>query len=317
MARINNIIFMGTADFAVPALRYLIDSGHAPRLVLSQPDRQAGRGRQPQPSPVKQLALQHQLPMLQPETFKQNSELRTAIEALRPDLIVVAAYGHIVPEWVLKLPKLGCLNLHGSLLPKYRGAAPIQWSIIRGETETGVTLMEMAPQMDAGNVIFAERLKIGADETYTELQSRLSNLNAGLLERYFKVVEGGKTPPSLPQDPTQVTMAPKITAEVSRIDWQRSASEVHNLIRGLNDKPLAFTNFRGQKIKIVRSLISTVTAATGEAGTIIKVEPRGLHVACGSGTLLVTELIPENRAKLEAGAFANGARIKTGERFAD
>ncbi len=310
----EKIVFMGTAAFAVPSLRFLVTSRDSPLLVVTQPDKPSGRGRRLQQSPIKDVAQEFNLPLVQPAKLKNNAEFRKCLEALEPSLVVVVAYGKILPAWLLQLPQRGCINLHASVLPAYRGAAPIQWSLINGESETGVTLMEMVEELDAGNIIYCEKTNIDPEENYGDLQERLQQFGPRLLERYLMAIAKGDAVPSCPQNKKAVSYAPMITKELSQVDWTKDSVQIHNLVRALAPKPLAYTSFRGRRLKIVKTSLSTGESAGFTAGKIVGTNERGMLVACGNGTLLVQEVIPQDRARMPAASFAAGSAMRTGER---
>lgn len=303
------VIFMGTPDFAVPSLRKLLEEKYEVCAVFTQPDKPKGRGHKLQPPPVKELALEYGIPVYQPATLR-TEEAQEQIVSLRPDLIVVVAYGKILPKAVLDAPKLGCINVHGSLLPKYRGAAPIQWAVIHGEKTAGVTTMMMAEGMDTGDMLLKAETPVGEEETAGELFDRLMTIGADLLSDTLQKLEVG-TLERIPQAESEATMAPMLSKELSQIDWARSARELHDLIRGLNPWPCAHSTLDGKRLKL---LASRVTEGNGEPGTV---ESRngGLVVYCGEGALLLTELQTENGKRMSGGNYLLGHPVKPGARF--
>ena len=297
------VVFMGTPDFAVPCLVRLADDGYDIRGVFTNPDRPKGRGMKLTISPVKEQALRYVLPVFQPQTLKTLDVLDT-LRALAPDVIVVVAYGQILPPDVLAIPPLGCLNVHASLLPAYRGAAPIQWSIIRGETETGVTTMHMAKGLDTGDIIDRMPTPIGARETAGTLSARLSDMGADLLAGTLSTLQSG-TASRTPQDDAQATYAPLITREMGRIDWTRPAPDIDCLIRGLSPAPGAYTYTEGASIKIWDAVVWD-NPADAPPGAVLPHDD-GFVTACGDKTaLLVTGVQGPGGKRMSARAYLNG-----------
>lgn len=303
------VIFMGTPDFAVPTLQKLIDRGDDVCAVFTQPDKPKGRGHKLQAPPVKELALAHGLPVYQPATLR-DQEIQAQIVGMAADVIVVAAYGKILPKAVLDAPKLGCVNVHGSLLPKYRGAAPIQWAVIHGDKTAGVTTMFMGEGLDTGDMLLKAETEVGPEETSGQLFRRLSDLGAGLLGETLERMEQG-TLERIPQDEQEATHAPLLTKELSQIDWSRPAQEIHDLIRGLNPWPCACAVLGGKRLKL---LASRVGEEAGEPGTLLAL-PEGLAVCCGSGSLLLTELQTENGNRMSGKDYLLGHPLEEGARF--
>jgi methionyl-tRNA formyltransferase len=296
---------MGTPDFAVPSLRALLADGHRVAGVFTQPDRPRGRGHAVTFSPVKELAAAHGIPVFQPETFRDGAAAET-LRALAPDLIAVVAYGRILPRSVLEIPPVGCVNLHASLLPKYRGAAPIQWAVVNGETETGVTTMHMAPSLDSGDIIYAESVSIGPDETAAALQERLMLLGASLLARTVRSLAEGAAPRT-PQDDAGASFAPLLRREDGRIDWRAGARQVCCLVRGMQPWPLARAGREAWKIYAARE---TGRRGDGAPGDVVGVGPAGLEVLCGDGyTVLVTELQAGGSRRMAAADYARGHAV--------
>jgi methionyl-tRNA formyltransferase len=306
------IIFMGTAPFACPTLRTLLASPHQIMAVVTQPDRPRGRGQQAAASAVKALALEHHLTILQPASLRPAAVVE-ALAALRPDIIVVVAYGNLLPPAVLALPPYGCINLHASLLPKYRGAAPVNWALIHGETVTGYTIMQMDEHLDTGPMLWREECAITPEDDAVSLGTRLAEAGAkGMLE-VLAGLEGG-TLTAHPQPEAGASYAPKLTRELGRVNWQQSAVTLHNLVRGLVPWPGATTGWRGTEVKIWRTRVHAAPASS-PPGTITAVLPEGLCVACGAEQLLVQELQPANRRRMSAREFVQGYRVQPGERF--
>lgn len=304
------IVFMGTPDFAVPCLQRLIDMGQNITGVFTQPDKPKGRGYQMMPPPVKELALKHNLPVFQPAKMRDGEALGI-IKELAPDLIVVVAYGKILPKDILDAPKLGCINVHGSLLPKYRGAGPIQWSIINGEKVTGVTTMFMAEGLDTGDMILKMETPIGEEETAGELFDRLCIIGADCLEQTIKLFESGKPVPREVQDDAKSSYAPMLDKELSKLDFTKSARELHNLIRGVSPWPVAHTVFRGKLLKVHKARIAY--DFTGKTGTIL--DEKRMIVGCGDGAIELLEVQAEGAKRLPASDFMNGKRIQMGEQL--
>lgn len=303
------ILFMGTPQFAVPSLKALIDAGHELCGVFSQPDKPVGRHQDKlQPTPVKELALAHDIPVFQPVKLRDGTAL-AQIQALAPELIVVAAYGRLLPDDILAYPKCGCINVHSSLLPKYRGAAPINWAVLNGETETGVTIMHMAHDMDAGDIIAQEVTPIGPEEDAGQLYARLSELGAGLLVKTVAEIAAG-TAKRFPQDHAKATPAPMLSRELSPVDWTRTASEIHNQVRGLMPWPMATAELDGVRCKLWS--VRVCEESTGKApGGIVQADKKGLRIACGGGTVLeIIELQPDGKKPMPAAAFLAGHPMK-------
>lgn len=307
-----NLIFCGTPQFAVPTLEKLVADKFSIQLVITNPDEPRGRGHKVQPSPVKEAALKRGLPVYQPAKVKTD-ETREYLSQFHPDAIVIVAYGHIVPQWMIDIPPLGCINLHASLLPKYRGAAPIAWAIIRGEKETGVTTMKIDAGMDTGDMLLERREPIRDDDTTEKLGQRLSVMGADLMVETLRGLERGEIKPRR-QDSSQATMAPMLKKEDGVIDWSLTAEEIERRVRGLIPWPGAYTSFRGKRLHVWRA--EAVAAAEGSRpapGTIVA-EGKRLAVACGERTqLILHEVQMEGRKRLSARDFANGARVDGGE----
>ena len=303
---------MGTPDFAVPSLVGVAQSGHDLVGVVTRPDRPRGRGQQMQPTDVKAAvaSLGLDVPVLQPESLRDES-FHAQLQALEPDLFAVVAF-LILPRSVLAIPKLGSVNVHPSLLPKYRGAAPIQWAIINGETETGVTIFQLSPRVDAGDILVQQRLVIGDDETAGELYERLKMKGAELLIRAIDGMADGSVMP-MPQTDEGLSRAPKLEKEDGGIDWSKSAGDIRNLIRGTNPFPGAFTLWRNKLLKVHRA---TVDTGMGEAGAVIEADgKRGLIVGTGEGALALDEVQPAGKKRMSGADFVRGYRIEVGERF--
>jgi methionyl-tRNA formyltransferase len=303
------VVFFGTPDFAVPTLQALIDGPDDVVGVVCQPDRPAGRGQKLQAPPIKQLAQACGLHVAQPVRLKTD-ELPTALAAWRPDLAVVAAYGRILPARVLATPHLGCINVHASLLPAYRGAAPIQWAILNGDEETGVTIMRMNERMDEGDILLQRATPIGADETYGALQSRLATLGAAALMETLDALYGGSLT-ATPQEHARATLAPMIRKEQGAIDWQLPAIVLARRVRGFNPWPSAYTTLRGKLLKLH---VAHADHGSGTPGTVLEVGDR-IRVATGDGVLAIEVLQLEGRRPLPAREFGRGGGVAAGERL--
>ena len=295
------IVFMGTPDFAVPCLRALLDHPYEVTGVFTQPDKPKGRGYQLAAPPVKELAAARGIPVFQPATLRDGAALEQ-LKALAPDLIIVVAYGKILPKEILELPHLGCINVHASLLPKYRGAGPIQWAVLNGETVTGVTTRYMAEGVDTGDMLERASLEIGPDETADELHDRLSVLGAQLLLSTVDKAEKGVLKP-VKQDDALATHAPMLTKEMSEIDFSKPAQEVHNLIRGLSSWPAAYTTYQGKRLKVYASHLRE---GSGEPGTLL--DPKRLIVACGDGAIELAQVQYEGGKKMSGEEFLRGRK---------
>ena len=301
-------IFMGTPDFALQTLQGLIDAGCKMVGVYTQPDRPKGRGKKLAPPPVKELAQKYDIPVYQPLKLRQ-PEAVAELEALAPDLIVVVAYGQILPKSVLEIPAHGCINVHASLLPKYRGAAPINKAIIDGETETGITTMYMDVGLDTGDMLVKKTLSIGPEETAGELHDRLASLGRETMEETLRQLCAGSLQREV-QDDAQSTYASMMKKEDGRIDWSRSALEIHNHVRGLNPWPGAYTTINGELLKLAET--SPQTAEGDKPGSVIKADKDGVCVACGSGSLRIQQLQLAGRKRLAAADFLRGCPLEAG-----
>jgi methionyl-tRNA formyltransferase len=303
------LIFMGTPEFALPSLNALHQSGHAILAVVTQPDRPKGRGGHLTPPPAKLMAERFEWPVLQPARMKDPVFLES-LRALKPEMIVVVAFGRILPPEILDLPPRGCVNLHASLLPKYRGAAPIQWAIINGESETGVTTIRMDPGMDTGDLLLHERVAILPEDTAGSLSVRLADHGADLLLRTLKGIEAGTIHP-VPQDSSGATMAPLIEKEAGEIDWSLPAADIVNRIRGLSPRPGAYTFYQDERWRIWKAAYED-KAADGLPGTILTAGRVGISVATGRGLLDIRELQPENGRRMSVREFLAGHSVETG-----
>ncbi len=320
------IVFMGTPDFAKESLEAVYNAGHEILAVVTNPDKPKGRGMKMIPSPVKEFAVEKNLPIFQPVKVRDNEEFINEIKRLNPDLFCVVAYGKILPVDILNIPKYGSINVHGSLLPKYRGAAPIQRSVIDGEKITGVTTMFMDVGMDTGDMILKEETEIGEDETTGELWNRLSTIGAQLLVKTVAKIEetvaSGKISSvselkeqlGVEKQGDDFTVAPMLDKEMSFIDWNKSAQELHNLIRGLNPIMGCVSFYDGKKIKVWKSkVIKDVDCEGKKNGEIIKADKGGVYVKTSEGVLSLLELQPENSKRMDYKSFLNGNHIEVGK----
>lgn len=304
------ILFMGTPDFAVPSIRALVEAGHDVCGAFTQPDKPKNRGMKLQPTPVKEFCLEHEIPVFQPTKLRDGTAL-AQIQELAPELIVVAAYGRILPDEILDYPAKGCINVHSSLLPRYRGAAPINWAILNGDDVSGVTIMHMATELDAGDIISQVETPIDPNETVESLHDRLAELGAELLVETVKEISAA-TASRTPQDPELVTFAPMLSRELSPMDWNRSARELHDQVRGLIPWPAAVAELGGVRCKVYTTKVCD-EHIDAEAGTVVKADKKGLKIACGGGTVLeICELQPDGKKRMPANAFLLGRSIPEG-----
>ncbi|PTX61219.1 methionyl-tRNA formyltransferase [Melghirimyces profundicolus] len=306
----TRIVFMGTPDFAVPSLKALVNGGYRVVSVITQPDRPRGRKRLPTPPPVKVAAQELGIPVFQPERLRDPESVRTVL-AMKPDLVVTAAYGQILPREILEAPKWGCINVHASLLPKYRGGAPIHHALIRGEKETGVTIMYMVEALDAGDMLSQRTVPITREDNVGTLHDKLARAGAELLLETVPALLKGEVEAS-PQDPEQATFAPNIRREDERIDWTRSSEELFNQVRGLSPWPGAYTTWRGKPLKIWRAE-PVALSEPAPPGTVLQVEDDGVLVAAGDGALRVLELQPSGKKRMTAEQFVRGRNMEPGE----
>lgn len=309
------ILFMGTPDFAEESLKALHDAGYDILGVVTNPDRPKGRGMKLVSSPVKEYAMSKDLKIYQPEKVKGNVEFINQIKELKPDVICVVAYGKILPKEILEIPKLGCINVHGSLLPKYRGAAPIQWAVINGDPVTGITTMYMDTGMDTGDMILKQEVEINSDETTGELWNRLSKIGGQLLVKTLEQIENGIAP-RIPQG-SNFTMAPMLDKEMSKIDWNiKTAYEIKNLVRGLNPIMGTYSYLEGKKIKFWKVEVSEQNIPNVENGTVIKADSKdGLYIKAKDGIIKVLEIQGENAKRMNVQDFLRGNNIEPGSKF--
>ncbi len=305
------MVFCGTPRFAVPSLERLVDAGFAVSRVVTQPDRPQGRGMEVAFSPVKQRAVELGLPVIQPEKIKNNPEFRAQLEELCPDAIIVVGYGRIIPQWMIELPRLGNINVHASLLPKYRGAAPIQWAIAGGETLTGVTTMRIDAGLDTGDILLQEEMKIEANDTAESLAPRLAAVGADLLVTTLRGLDTGTVHPQA-QDHTRATLAPILKKEDGRIDFGLTAQVICDRLRGFQPWPGAFTTFRGRSLHVWKARVEKRALGTSE----LAVNAGRLMVGCGAGTALELEEVQvEGKKRMAAIDFLHGYRLQSGERL--
>jgi methionyl-tRNA formyltransferase len=313
------LVFCGTPGFAVPTLQRLVEAGHSVPLVVTQPDRPRGRGMEVAVSPVKDAAIRQGISVVQPGAIKNNAEFRDQLAAIAPDAIVVVGYGRIIPQWMIDLPRLGNLNLHGSLLPKYRGAAPIQWAIANGESVTGVTTMRIDAGLDTGDILMQREIPIAPEDTAETLGPKLASIGADLMVETLRELENGQVRPT-PQNHSQATLAPILKKEDGRMDFSRTAKELFNRLRGFQPWPGAFTIFKGKTLQVHRAqlLQHGVKLAPGQ----IAVEGTRLFVGCGENkakeadtTLELIAIQLEGKRRMTAPEFINGYRPKSGDRL--
>jgi len=309
-----NIVFMGTPEFAIPSFQALLESVHQVVGVVTVPDKPTGRGLKITPSPVKQLALDYNLPLLQPEKLTDEDFIRQ-LSALKADLFVLVAF-RILPEAVFTMPPRGTVNLHASLLPRYRGAAPINWALINGETETGITIFFIKKEIDTGNIILQEKVEILPEDNFGSLHNKLMTIGAEVLMEAIDLIEANEAP-SLPQT-GEVTKAPRITKEICRINWDNPALSIHNLVRGLSPCPGAFTMLDNRLLKIFTTqYVNQPTTLTVKPGTIIEISQKTglISVVTGDGTLAIQELQLAGKKCMCTSEFLKGCRLKVGDQF--
>lgn len=308
------LVFMGSGRFAVPSFRALLDSSHTVTALITQPDKPAGRGHAIHAPPTKTLALERSVPVHQPKKMR-DPESVALIQELAPDCIIVAAYGQIIPNSILDIPPKGIINVHGSLLPAYRGAAPIQWAIVRGETETGITTMQMDEGLDTGAILLQKKIPIEPENTSASLEDKLALVGAELILETLTGWEANTIAPR-PQDDSQATLAPRMKPEDALVDWNRSATEIECAIRGFNPWPVAHTTFQGRTVKLWNAAVEPDGEGEGHPGEILSVSGEGLLVRCGGESYLrLLDVQAEGRKRMAANAFARGQRLTAGDRF--
>ncbi len=307
------VIFLGTPDFAIPSLRALIDSPYEVVAVFTQPDRPSGRGQSLHPSPVKVLALASGIPVYTPERLRKEDN-RQIVESLAADFIVVVAYGQILPRWFLDAARIAPVNVHGSLLPRYRGAAPVIWTILNGDTVTGVTTMWMDEHLDTGDILLRKEFQLPDTMTAGELAEELSRLGAGLVVPTLDGLRSGSVART-PQDHDRATMAPRIEKATARIDWAQAARDIHNRVRAFNPWPLAYTGFRDSRLQVIRSHPAPDTEVVQQSpGTFLRVCGDALRVSCGNGTALdLLRVQLAGRGAVSGREFVSGAHLQPGE----
>jgi methionyl-tRNA formyltransferase len=307
------VVFLGTPTFAVPAFRMLLKHSYEICGVFTQPDRPSGRGHKLQPSPIKLLAQEQGIPVFQPARIR-DEESRLILENCLPDFIVVVAYGQILPGWLLRIARVAPVNIHASLLPRYRGAAPIAWAILNGETVTGVTTMVVDEGLDSGPILIQQEVPIPINKTAGELAIDISNVGADLLIKTLEGLQKGTIDP-IAQDTSKVSWAPRITKDMAPISWQKPALHIHNQIRGMNPWPIAHADFRGENLRIWRSMPARQSTDTPQApGALLGHTGNGIHVQCGDGTVLeILEVQMPAKSIVTGREFANGAHLHSGE----
>lgn len=304
------VVFMGTPDFAVPSLARLLECGHEVPAVFTQPDKPAGRGHKLTPPPVKKLAAAQNLTVYQPDTL-HDAQVQSMLRDLAPDVIAVVAYGKLLPPQVLEIPRLGCVNVHGSLLPKYRGAAPIQWSVLNGDSEAGVTTMYMAQGLDCGDMILKESVALGKEETAGELYERLAPIGADLLIKTLELLEKGNAPREK-QDDALSSTAPMLTKQMARLDFTQSAEQLTRLINGMNPWPVAHTLLDGNLLKVYRARPVDGRGAPGET-----LAAKGFVAACGQGALELLEIQAHGGKRMAAADYLRGHPVKPGTKLGE
>ena len=309
-------VFMGTPDFAVPPLHALIEAGYEVAAVVTQPDKPKGRGKTLLPTPVKEEALMHEIPVYQPQKVRNNQEFLETLKEINPDIIIVAAFGQIIPKEVLDLPKYGCINIHASLLPKYRGAAPIQQAVIDGEKESGVTIMQMGEGLDTGDMISKIIIPLAPEETGGSLFGKLAQAGAELLIKTLPSIEQGTAERVKQPEESPTPYASMITKQMGLMDFSKSAEELERLVRGLNPWPSAYTFINGKTLKVWKCRVSD-KQTDADPGTVFLTDKEGIHAACGKGSLILTEVQLEGKKRMETEAFLRGYHIEDGTCFTD
>jgi len=307
------IIFFGSDDFAALHLEHLLASGHEILCCVTGPDKPQGRGMKISVSPIKQIALDRPIPCLQPLSLK-DSDIVNALKSYKADIFVVVAYGRLLTQQILDIPRMLCMNVHGSLLPKYRGAAPVNWAILNGDKETGVTIQKMALALDAGDIIAQEKMSIGDDENAAQLRKRMAQLGAELLVRILNKFPTGQFPLN-PQDERQVSYAPKLAKEMGKIDWKKTAQQIKNQVLGLQPWPGAYTFYNGKMLKITQIQIMTEGIDPSSPGQVHNSDKNGFYLACSDKLLLIKEVQPEAGKLMPASSFVAGHKIAPGYSF--
>lgn len=310
------IVFMGTPDFAVPSIRALVEKGYDVVAAVTQPDRPRGRSKELIPTEVKQFAMEHGIPVLQPEKVKKNQEFLEELKKLNPDLLVTCAYGNIVPQTVLDVPAFGCINVHGSLLPKYRGAAPIQWSIINGDKVTGVTTMMTDIGIDTGDILLKREVEITEDMNAGELFDRLSEVGADLLIETIEALQNG-TLTKTPQIHSDATHTSMLSKESGLIDWSKDARTIHNLVRGVYPWPVAYTFYQGERMRVLKTKVINSEDTFTQSGQIIDVNDSGIFVATARGILLIENIQFDGGKAMRVADYLRGHSIEKGKILGD
>lgn len=309
------IVYMGTPDFAVAALEAIIAAGHQVVAVVTQPDKEKGRGKAISMSPVKECAIKNNIEVFQPVKLRNNPEAVEQLRSYNADMFVVAAFGQILTEEVLNMPKYGCINIHASLLPAYRGAAPIQWAILDGLKETGVTIMQMDKGIDTGDILMQETLTIEPDDTGESLFDKLSVLGAKAIVRAIPLIEAGSLAPQK-QDDSLSNYAKMLNKEMGKINWEEDVCKIERYVRGLNSWPSAFSFINGKQLKIWKSEVADESTPGNDlTGTIVAIDRKSFSVACGTGILRVLEVQLEGKKRMDVDAFARGYEIKVGDKL--
>lgn len=305
------IVFMGTPDFAVPSLKALVENGYDVVAAVTQPDKPKGRGNKLAPPEVKQFALEHGIPVFQPIKLRKNEEFLAELKELSPDLLVTCAYGNIIPQAVLDVPLYGCINVHGSLLPKYRGAAPIQWAIINGDKVTGVTTMMTDIGIDTGDILLKKEVEITDDINAGELFEVLSEVGAKLLIETIELHKLGKLTRT-PQVHSEATHTSMLTKETGLIDWNKEANNIHNLVRGVYPWPVAYTLYNGERMRVLKTTVENAEDTFNEVGKIIDVNDKGIHVSAGKGIILIECLQFDGGKAMKVADYLRGHSIEKG-----
>ena len=309
-------VFMGTPDFAVPPLHALIEAGYEVAAVVTQPDKPKGRGKTLLPTPVKEEALMHEIPVYQPQRVRKNPEFLETLKEIDPDIIIVAAFGQIIPKEILELPKFGCINIHASLLPKYRGAAPIQQAVIDGEKESGVTIMQMGEGLDTGDMISKIIIPLAPDETGGSLFGKLAQAGAELLIKTLPSIEQGTAEREKQPEESPTPYAAMITKQMGLMNFSKPAEELERLVRGMTPWPSAYTFINGKTLKVWKCKVSG-EQTDAIPGTVFLTDKEGIHVACEKGTLILTEVQLEGKKRMDTEAFLRGYHIEKGTCFTD
>lgn len=306
-----NIVFMGTPDFAVPSLKALVEKGYNVMAVVTQPDKPKGRGNKLAAPPVKDYALSQGIEVLQPVKIKNNEEFLVKLKELAPDLMITCSYGKLIPQEVLDVPPLGCINVHGSLLPKYRGAAPIQWSIINGDKKTGITTMFTVFEMDAGDMLLKKEVDITDEMNSQELYDILSKVGAEVLIDTIELMEQGRLV-RIPQEHDKATHVSKLTKETGLIDWSKDACSIHNLVRGVYPWPIAYTFYKGERMRVIKTKVMQDKDSLSESGKILQVNNDGILVAAGKGTVLIEQVQFDGGKAMRVVDYLRGHSLEEG-----